>query len=130
MPFIATHGLDGYAAKGDNTDIQLGQLVHIPACTVDDHPFPAILYRIFGNHVADQGVAQAAAAINHQHLALAIRTKVLLDPAVVLETFHRHHFTTEGVATAIAEPVMAGYHRNTVGVVVTKITGHKGHTDS
>src|SRR5690606_13704058 len=127
LPFPATHRLDRHTAQRHHAKVQLRQLIHVTTGTVDDDPGPAILHRTLSDHVANQRITQAAATIDHQHLALTRCTQQLLDARVVLEAFHRHRLATKYLATTVTEPVQPGYNRILAFVCITQIAGHKIH---
>jgi hypothetical protein len=80
-------------------------------------PFPAIFRGLFGQHVAQQRPTQGAAAVDDQHLALAIEFNLLLDQRVVFETLDGHDLAAEGIATAeIAEHRFHHLHEVRIGI--------------
>ena len=67
---------------------QFGQVAHR---AVDHHAGPAVPRRGGAEVAAEQGAAQRAAAVDHQHPALAGRFDRRLDQRVVLEALHGGH---------------------------------------
>ncbi|MNN26431.1 hypothetical protein D3C81_1399360 [compost metagenome] len=72
-------GLHRMTGQGLHAQVGLGDDIDITNATVDHQAFPAVLRGLFREHVAQQRAAQGTAAIDHQHLALAIEFNLFLD---------------------------------------------------
>ena len=95
----------------------MSEHIDIANTAVDNDTFPAVFRGPIGNHVAQQGMAQRTATVNHQHFAFTVEFSLLLDPRIVFETLDGHDLATKGVAPAeIAEHGLKYLHQLRVGI--------------
>ncbi len=81
-----------------HADVDAVDVARVADATVNDDAFPAVLVGQDGQLVADQGAAQRAAAIDDQHLALAVFAEDFAHQRVVLEQLEGDDLA--GAATA------------------------------
>ncbi|MNF97931.1 hypothetical protein D3C84_807750 [compost metagenome] len=114
--------------QGLDTQVGLGDHVDVTDAAVYDYAFPAILRRLLGQHVAQQGATQGAAAVHHQDLALPGQVDLLLDQGVVLEALDGDYFAAKGIAPAeVAEHGLDDLHQVRVGIAQIRGNVLHGH---
>ncbi|EEF23164.1 conserved hypothetical protein [Ricinus communis] len=128
--FAALLRMRGQRAHADVTGIDF---VGVADAAIDNDAGPAVVLRQQPQLTTDQRAAQAAAAIDHQHIAVARRFQRRAHQRVILVHLQRHHATGEAQPLAVMPEDRRQHGQAAIvqqsGVVIAQIGGGETHGD-